>query len=260
MRAERRNLLSGARATPLLSSVRNALRVIDTFSSQDPVLGVVEIARRLKISKSAVSRLVTTLCAENILAMTPSGHYRLGVRLYDIGLLAVQSHQLFDAALDALVALRGATGKSAHFSILDDLDVVQVNRLTANDISLLRGAMPRPPAHATSTGKAILAFSTPELIDRAIAGGLRRFTRATISDAGKLRSVLDTVKADGYAFSKDEYVDGVSGISAPILDQSGIAVGALTIIGRTDQMTVPFVKRTAALLIKSAGDVSKQAY
>jgi DNA-binding IclR family transcriptional regulator len=251
---------SSARTTPLLSSVRNAVRVIDAFSSQDPVLGVVEIARRLKISKSAVSRLVTTLCSQDILAVTSSGHYRLAVRLYDVGLLAVQSHQLFDAALDALIALRGATGKNVNFSILDGLDVVQINRATSNEIKLMRGATSRPPAHATSTGKAILAFSAPELIERAVAAGLRPITRKTITDANILRGVLSTVKANGFAFSKDEYVDGVAGISAPILDQTGTAVAALTIIGFTEQMTDTFVKRSAALLVKSAREVSASAF
>jgi hypothetical protein len=64
---------SSQHTTPLLSSVRNALRVIDAFSSQEPVLGVTEIARRLNISKSAVSRLVATLCSEEILTSTPGG-------------------------------------------------------------------------------------------------------------------------------------------------------------------------------------------
>jgi IclR family KDG regulon transcriptional repressor len=251
---------SGQHRTSLLSSVRNAVRVIDAFSSQEPLLGVVEIARRLKISKSAVSRLVATLCSEEILTSTPGGQYRLGVRLYDLGLLAVQSHQLFDAALDALVTLRGATGKSAHFSILDGLDVVQVNRLTSNEISLMRGARPRPPAHATSTGKAMLAFSSPELIDRVLAAGLRPFTRATITDAKKFRDALSTVKANGFAFSKGEYVEGVAGISAPILDRTGVAIAALTIIGFTDQMTDTSVKRTASLLLKTAREVSASAF
>lgn len=189
------------RGTPTLTSVRNAVRVIGVFSSQDPVLGVVEIARRLRISKSAVSRLVATLCGEDILVPTQTGHYRLGTRLYDIGLLAVRSHQLFDAALEALVRLRASTGKSAHLSILDGLDVVQVNRLTSNEMELLRGTAPRPPAHATSTGKAILAFSPPELIDRAVSSGLRRFTQATITDAERLRRVIAAARSDGYASS-----------------------------------------------------------
>src|SRR5665811_2278526 len=68
--------------TPNLSTVRNALRILDTFSEREPILGVMELSRRLKISKSAVSRLVTTLCSQGILTLAPSGHYRLGARLY----------------------------------------------------------------------------------------------------------------------------------------------------------------------------------
>jgi IclR family KDG regulon transcriptional repressor len=241
---------------PILSTVHNALRVIGAFSEQDPILGVAELSRRLMISKSAVSRLVTTLCAQGMLAVTARGHYRLGVRLYDLGLLAVQSHQLFDAALDALVALRAATGESVHFSILDGVEVVQIHRLTSNDIALLRGARARPPAHATSTGKAILAFAEAGVVERAVAAGLRSFTRTTITDPVKLRTVLSAVRAHGYAFSRDEYVQGVAGISAPVLSKSGVAVAALTIVGLSDHMTETFVTRCASLLTRSARELS----
>src|SRR5690348_3979869 len=86
---------SGTAARPVLSSVRNALRVLQLFTLQRPVLGVVEIARRLGISKSTASRLVITLASEQLLAATPSGHYRLGLRLADLGHLATHGHDLF---------------------------------------------------------------------------------------------------------------------------------------------------------------------
>ena len=242
---------------PTLSTVQNALRVLDAFSEQDPILGVMELSRRLKISKSAVSRLVTTLCSQGILAVTPSGHYRLGARLYDIGLMAVRTHQLFNAASEALAALHAATGKSVHFAILDGFDVVQIHRLTSKDMARMPGELrTRPPAHATSTGKAILAFAKEELVERALAAGLQSFTRTTITDPAKLRSVLATVRAHGYALSKDEYMQGVGGVSAPVLDKSGVAVAALTIVDLSAHMTDNVVSHDAALLMRSAGDLS----
>jgi IclR family transcriptional regulator, KDG regulon repressor len=245
------------RATPDLSTVRNALRVIDAFSEHEPMLGVMEISRRLKISKSAVSRLVTTLCSQGILTVAPSGHYRLGARLYDIGLVAVRSHQLFNAASEALAALHAATGKSVHFSILDGLDVVQIHRLTSKDMARMPGELrTRPPAHATSTGKAILAFAKEELVERALSAGLRSFTRTTITDAAKLRNVLATVRAHGYALSKDEFMQGVGGVSAPVLDKTGVAVAALTIVDLSDHMTDKVVSHDASLLMRSARELS----
>lgn len=244
-------------STPSLSTVRNALRILDAFSEREPILGVMELSRRLKISKSAVSRLVTTLCAQGILTLTPSGHYRLGARLYDIGLLAVRSHQLFDAASKALAELHAATGKSVHFAILDGLDVVQVHRLISRDMARMPGELrTRPPAHATSTGKAILAFAQAELVERAVAAGLRSFTPTTITDAAQLRRVLRTVRERGYAVSKDEYHRGVGGISAPILDTTGVAVAALTIVDLSAHLTDTVVAHDAALLMRSARDLS----
>jgi IclR family KDG regulon transcriptional repressor len=245
------------RATLGLSTVENALRILDAFSKQEPILGVMELSRRLKLSKSAVSRLVTTLCSRGILTVAPSGHYRLGTRLYDIGLLAVQSHQLFDAAAEASVALRAATGMSVHLAILDGIDVVQVHRLISDDMARMPGELrTRLPAHATSAGQVLLAFAKPELVERAVSAGLQRFTGATITDAAKLRRLLDTVRAHGNAFSKDEYMQGAAAISAPILDKTGLAVAALSIVGLSDYMTEKIVSHDASLLMRSARDLS----
>jgi DNA-binding IclR family transcriptional regulator len=245
-------------STPSLSTVRNALRILDAFSEREPILGVMELSRRLKISKSAVSRLVTTLCSQGILTLAPTGHYRLGTRLYDMGLLAVRSHQLFEAASEALVELHAATGKSVHFAILDGLDVVQVHRLTSNDMARVPGELrTRPPAHATSTGKAILAFAKEELVERAVSAGLRSFTPTTITDAAQLRRVLGTVRERGYAVSKGEYQQGVGGISAPILDTTGVAVAALTIVDLSDHLTDKVVAHDGPLVMRSARELTR---
>jgi len=248
---------AGKRATLSLSTVENALRIVDSFSKQEPILGVMELSRRLKISRSAVSRLVTTLCSRGILNVTLSGHYRLGTRLYDIGLLAVQSHQLFDAAAEASVALRAATGKSVHLAILDGIDVVQVHRLISDDMARMPGEVrTRLPAHATSAGQVLLAFAKPELVERTVSAGLERFTKVTITDAAKLRRLLDAVRVHGNAFSKDEYMQGAAAISAPVLDKTGLAVAALSIVGLSDHMTEKVVARDASLLMRSARDLS----
>jgi DNA-binding IclR family transcriptional regulator len=233
-----------------LSGVRNALRVLDAFSEEHQILGVTEIARRLGLPKSTTSRLAATLCSAGFLNATDSGKYRLGLRLVDRGLLAAQSHDLHDAVAHALADLHAATGFSAHFAILDGEKLMQTQRLSSNDLARFGNSRAMPPIHATSTGKAILAFSEPRLLERTIAVPLKAFTSLTITEPEALRSAVHRATLDGYAYSRDEYIDGVSGIAAPILNVSGVAVGAISIIAFTHQMTESRRMQAQTLLLR----------
>ena len=72
-----------------LSSVQSAARVLCTFTAAERELGVSELSRRLGLSKGAVHRILTTLAAENLIERNPrSGRYRLGLKLYQLGIVA----------------------------------------------------------------------------------------------------------------------------------------------------------------------------
>jgi DNA-binding IclR family transcriptional regulator len=243
-----------------LSGVRNALRVLDVFSEESQILGVSEIARRLGLPKSTTSRLVATLFSAGFLTAAECGKYRLGLRLVDRGLLAVQSHDLHDAVSRVLANLRAATGFSVHFAVLDGSKLMQTQRLTSNDLARMGNTRATPPIHATSTGKAILAFSEPSLLELTMSSRLKAFTSATITRPEALQSAVNMAKVDGYAFSRDEYMNGISGVAAPILDKSGLAVGAISIIALTHQMTERTRMHAKTLLLKSARSITVGAF
>jgi IclR family transcriptional regulator, KDG regulon repressor len=89
----------------------------------------------------------------------------------------------------------------------------------------------RNPLHCTSSGKVMLAFQTPELIEQFIGRGLKAYTRNTITDPVALRAALAEIRAHGYATSVDEIRDGIASVAAPIRDYSGRVGHALTVVG-----------------------------
>ena len=105
---------------PLLSSVHNALRVLDCFSATERELGVSELARRLAMGKSTVHRLCTTLAAGGLLEHNPvTGRYRLGLHLYELGALVGAHMDLHEAAGASLLELRNRTGETAQDAFTD---------------------------------------------------------------------------------------------------------------------------------------------
>jgi IclR family KDG regulon transcriptional repressor len=244
----------------ILSGVSNALRVIGAFSEERQILGVTEIARSLALPKSTTSRLASTLLAAGFLSGTECGRYRLGLRLVDRGLLAAKSHDLHGTISQTLVRLRAATGLSVHFAILDGSQLVQTQRLTSNDLARVGNTRATAPLHATSTGKVMLAFSEPRLLEETAAAKLRAFTSATITRPEALRSAVHLAKSDGYAVSRDEYMNGISGIAAPVLDKTGLAAGAISLIGLTHQLVDAEHMQAKTLLLKSTRALTEEAF
>jgi IclR family KDG regulon transcriptional repressor len=245
----------------VLSSVRSAIRLIGLFTDDTHILGVSEIARRLKVAKSTASRLGATLCAEDFLTLTPDGKYRLSVRLVDVGNVAAQSHLLYKAGREALAKIRAATGLAAHLSVIDGAELAQLCRVTSDYIEALGSSRPRQPVLPTSAGKAILAFSSPELVELCL--GVQRHHRyapAHVPDSEEIRSTLQTVRKRGYAVSRNEYVVNVVGVAVPILSNSGIAVAALTALGPPRLLPDARASETAAFLLSSAKAITAAVF
>jgi DNA-binding IclR family transcriptional regulator len=237
----------------VLSSVRSAIRLIGLFTDDTHILGVSEIARRLKVAKSTASRLSATLCAEDFLTLTPDGKYRLSVRLVDVGNVAAQSHLLYKAGREALAKIRAATGLAAHLSVIDGAELAQLCRVTSDYMETLGSSRPRQPVLPTSAGKAILAFSDPELVELCLGVQQHhRYAPAHVPDSAEIRNTLQTVRKRGYAISRNEYVVNVVGVAVPILSNSGIAVAALTALGPPRLLPDARVNETAAFLLSSA--------
>lgn len=156
--------------TDSVSVLDRITAVFEAFGEEDEGLGVSELARRANLPKSTVSRIAADLVGQRFLDREGDKLY-LGVRLFELGQTVEQPRRLRHLALPVMTDLRNLTGCTVHLAVLEAADVVVV--------SLVRGepALPaagrvggRMPAHATALGKAILAFSPPDVVARVAAG------------------------------------------------------------------------------------------
>ncbi|WBP94592.1 IclR family transcriptional regulator [Mycolicibacterium neoaurum] len=208
--------------------------VLDAFDGPGR-LTLAQIVRRTGLPRSSAHRMLERLV--QLRWLRRSGRdYELGMRLVELGSLAVHQDRLHKAAIPMLHELHAATGLVVHLAVLEGSDVVYMekvgNRLTAAIPTRVGG---RQPAHCAAVGKAILAFAGEPDLDVASASTLPRRTKYSISTPAQLRAELAKVRSHGVAFDREESVPGFGCVAAPIGDP-GEAVAAVSVCGPMGQM------------------------
>ena len=236
-----------------IASVRKASRLLEQFSYAEPVLGVSELARRLGTSKPTAYRLAATLVQEGLLVRTPTGRYRLGLRLFELGQQAVLAHELREVGHRYVEALRHSSGETSHLAVLDGTDAVYLERMeNPQTFGQFGDFGQRVPAYASSSGKCLLAFAPQDTLEAVARKGFHRFAARTIASPAALKSALGVVRQQGFATSYEETYPGMASVAAPVLASDGRAVAALSIAALASVITEAKSRRFTSL-VKEAG-------
>lgn len=239
-----------------LRSVAIAMAVLDCFGDEAE-LGATKVAQRLGVAKSTACRMLAALASGGLLERTPGGRYRLGLRLFEIGQLAVDRLMLRELSLPVLGELREILRETAQLAIPVGADVLYVDRLEgAGAGTMFHTEMyRRGPGHSSSAGKAMAAVN-PAMARAILERGFERKTPFTIVDPARYRQVLAQVRTDGFAASREEHTIGMSSVAAPVVVTRGdrrVAVAAISVVGATSRVlgarkvaVVQSVRRAAA--------------
>ncbi len=197
--------------------------------------GVTQIAERVDLPKSTVSRLLATLEELGVVEQVAAGGgYRIGTGMAEIAAAARPDRSILAAARPQLLELSRRTGEAAGVSVPDGADMLylgQVNPDTELQVRDWTGT--RIPMHAVPSGQVVLAALDGPDLDAYLASPLARFTDATLVDPDRLRARLAEVRRLGYAVAVDEFAGGLSSVAAPVRDHTGRVVGALHVYGPT---------------------------
>ena len=217
----------------LLSSVKNSLRILRSFSLAEPEKRVTGLAAELGLSKSTVSRLLTTLASEGFVVKDQETQlYHLGLSILNLNTVLTSQLEINRESLPVLQDLVHDLGETAHIASLAGTDVVYLNIVECkHPVPTLSHIGRRNPVHCTSSGKVMLAYKNKTVINQIIARGLTRYTENTISDPEEFRALLNTIRLQEYAVSVGEVREKVCSIAAPIRDYTGRILYAVTVIG-----------------------------
>lgn len=241
-----------------LSSVANALLVLKVFSEDEAELGISSIAKRLGLAKSTVHRLAVTLASQGFLDQNQeNGRYRLGLSLFELGVLVRRRMDVPNLGLPLLGALRDQTQESVHLAILAQTSIMYLyNGESTQAIGTRSYLGARKPAFCTSEGRVLLAFGSPEQVQAAFAEPLPARTPKTTTDPKALLKILDEVRRLGYSIDDEESERGMRGVAAPVRDINGTVVAAVGLAGPIQRLTKKELHRLSLQVISTADAIS----
>jgi IclR family transcriptional regulator, KDG regulon repressor len=244
--------------TGRLSSVTSALLVLKVFSEAEAELGISSIAKRLGLAKSTVHRLAVSLAAEGFIEQNPdNGRYRLGLTLFELGMLVRRRMDVSTLGLPLLGALRDRTQETVHLAILNRTSIVYLFNLESFQAIGIRSYLgARKPAFCTSEGRVLLAFGSPETVTAVLKEGLVARTPKTNADPKGLLKVLDEVRRTGWAIDDEESEVGMRGVAAPIRDIGGRVIAAVGLAGPIQRLTRKDLRALAPQVVATADGVS----
>src|SRR3954447_14095227 len=137
-----------------------ALSIIDLFTTNQRELRLKDISTLSNLPPATAHRLCAELVEWGALERLPDGTYRIGARLWEVGLLAPSRYDLREIALPHMQELYDATKENVHLAVLDSKEALYVEKINGRrSVPIVSHVGARLPLHATSVGKVLLAHS-----------------------------------------------------------------------------------------------------
>ena len=213
-----------------IQSVDRALYLLETIAEAGGEATLTELATRTGLNISTCHHLLATLIQRGFAAKVPGRRlYALGSRIHALSHACLQV-DLPRRAQPYLENVNRATGETVHLAALQgDAVVTLAVREARHAVRVDTGKVGKTVApHATSGGKAILAWLPEDEMRRILSHGLKRFTDNTITEFPAFVEALRVVRRNGYAIDREEFLPGVICVGAAIRDQAGTVIGAIS--------------------------------
>jgi IclR family acetate operon transcriptional repressor len=238
-------------------ALEGGLSILETLGAV-PQLGVSELAKKLGLSKGSAYRLLATLVRRGYVEKTAdSDRYQLTYRLVALGGRAADRFGLREIAHPVMERLRSETGETVNLGVLDGFRTVSVHLVESSRPLSIHMRIGGVSAHATSTGKILLASLDPAELARRVAGRrLERITDRTIRSRAALAAELARVRAQGFAVDDEECSLGLRCVGAPIRDHRGAVVAALSLVAPCQRLSPAALPAMIATVRAAAREVS----
>lgn len=227
-----------------VSSVDRAVDVIEYIYQAGGECPLGEIAKGLQVSKSSVHRLLQTLKQRNFIYQDEkSGHYGLGTRLFVLGRMVGDNMAFLNTVKPYADRLNARFGECVHITVPYHVAGELPRQLLIGKIQNPAGVLRVSPdvgaityCHASASGKCMLAFGKPEMLEHARGMELIGFTERTITSWDALDRQLAEIRAQGYATEDGETENGLSCTAVPVLNRAGELCVVISISGPTSRI------------------------
>ncbi len=246
----------------IVQSVAKVFAVLRAFDTSLPELTISEVAGRAGLDRGTSFRLVNTLCQLGYLATVPrSRRYRLTLKCLELGYTSIARANLKMLARPLLAELAPDLVDAASLGMLDDTDVVYVERVQQEmKINLDRRTGSRTGAYGAALGHAMLAYLPVEKAEDVLRRSNRvRLSERTLTDVDDLMSRLALVRKRGYAVSDGENAYGLRTVAAAVLDSDGHPVAGVSATSSVDRIGLDEFIQTVAPRVQAIAEELSRA-
>lgn len=231
--------------------------IVDYVANRDEA-SFTEICNDLSIPKSSVHHLLEVLTVSQLLRQRADGRYVLGLRLFELGGLAIKNIDLRKDAIGFMHELVNETELTCHLGILEGDNGFFLSKVESPQAIVKTSWEGKKIVfNRMALGKVLLAWLPPERVEALIADcTYTRLTPRTITNKADFLTHLEQVKAQGWAIDDGEDIEEICCMAAPIFNQDGQVVAAIGVNGMQSQYANGKKAKHLANLIKTSKAIS----
>ena len=240
-------------------SIGKACTILDLLTQAKRPMSLSELTEQTGWAKSTVYGLLCSMRSCGLVEQdAQSGHYALGVRLFEYGAAVQSLRNIISLSQEPMRRLVDTTGESASLSMLDRAEALVLTHAEADSgFHIVSETGAHLPAFCTAQGKVLLAAQTDASVRRIYEAKAQMYTPHTVATADALLSELKTARERGYAIENGEFKIGIRGVAAPILDHTGAVRYALGLLGMFRRVDSDEFRAAAAEVKKTAAAISE---
>jgi DNA-binding IclR family transcriptional regulator len=241
--------------TQRIQAVDRAIALLKSVAASETPPTVLELARECKINRSTAWRLLRTLEHHGLVDRDPiTQRYTVGYGAISVA-AAVTDDTLVRRVRPLLAKLATTTGESVTLAVAKRFNLVYVDQVDPPNVMVPNWLDKPLPLHATSGGKAFLAWLGPDERDAILPVELPRYTPHTITDRAKLERELADVRTAGYALCAREYEEFSSGASAVVLNTHRYPIAVINVWGPAPRNPVKRLHEIGRAAVATAEEV-----
>ncbi len=245
-----RSQIQHSKSQNLVQTIERASQILDILGQSPQGISIRELSTKVNLPKGTIHRLLSSLLHFGYVRQAPkTRNYFLGFKLVELGNLLLGQLDLRKEAEPFLRDLAEGTNETVHMVVVDRDEVVYIEKVefehNPGGLRMASRIGLRNPIHSCAVGKVLLADFSDEALDHFLRGkNLLRRTENTMTDPIQLREHLKLVRKQGFAIDDEENERGIRCIAAPIYNEVGRVVAAISISGPAFRVTKKVIQES----------------
>jgi len=245
-----RNQIRNSKPQNLVQTIERVSQILDILGQSPQGISIRELSTKINLPKGTIHRLLSSLLYFGYVRQDPkTRNYFLGFKLVELGNLLLGQLDLRKEAEPFLRDLAEGTKETVHMVVMDRDEVVYIEKVefeqNPGGLRMASRIGLRNPIHSCAVGKVLLADFSDEALDHFLRGkNLLRRTENTMTDPVQLREHLKLVRKQGFAIDDEENERGIRCIAAPICNEVGRVVAAISISGPAFRVTKKVIQES----------------